>query len=109
MKLIILVFDRKITVILVVNRTHLFHTLHLHANFLIYMFSFPLVVGCVGVCVQINVNHIDGADRQHIVVFLNASVFADIVHFLDLFLGDCEHILDVIDVDVDETVDEEDS
>ena len=108
MKLIILVFDRKIAVILVVNSTHLFYTLHLYAYFLIYRFSFPFIVGCVWTCIQINVNNIDGAYRQHIVVFLNASIFADIVHFLYLFFGDGEHILDVVDVDVDKTVDEED-
>ena len=41
-------------------------------------------------------------------VFLNASIFADILHFLNLFLGDSEHVLEVVDVDVDEAVDEED-
>ena len=40
-------------------------------------------------------------------VFLNASIFADILHFLNLFLGDGEHVLEVVDVDVDEAVDEE--
>ena len=35
MKLVIFVFDRKVAVILVINRTYLFYTLHLHADFLI--------------------------------------------------------------------------
>ena len=67
-----------------------------------------LLIATAVVSIKLNVDDIDGADGEDIVRVLDSSIFVDFLHFVDFFPGDGEHILDVVEVDIDEAVDEED-
>jgi hypothetical protein len=60
----------------------------------------------VYIVVQVDINQVDSSNSNHIVVVvLLLLLFIPALQFIHLVPSDGEHILDVIDVDVDEPID----
>lgn len=58
--------------------------------------------------VKIYVDDIDWSDGQDIVITFDAPIFLYLFHINDLISGDGEHVLYIVDIDVDKGVGEED-
>jgi hypothetical protein len=59
--------------------------------------------------VQVHVHQVNGADCEHVVLVLLVWGGGGIENPFCFVAGDCEHVLEVVDVDVDEGVDDQDA